>query len=148
MIATIFERKIDPLRQAAMFLAAAVLFMLITLLLNQTGWYEVDRLFPWSIATAFLLLYAVFNSLMSLNSDSSAKYWGRSVYGFIGLAFTNGLAAWLFSGIPLRQAQSYQWIYIVVTIGFLVFLSMINAMRKIVQFAEKEEWNEPRKRRR
>jgi hypothetical protein len=148
MIATIFERKIDPLRQAAMFLAAAVLFMLITLLLNQTGWYEVDRLFPWSIATAFLLLYAVFNSLMSLNSDSSAKYWGRSVYGFIGLAFANGLAAWLFSGIPLRQAQSYQWIYIVVTIGFLVFLSMINAMRKIVQFAEKEEWNEPRKRRR
>lgn len=147
MIATIFERKIDPLRQAAMFLAAAVLFMLITLLLNQTGWYEVDRLFPWSIATAFLLLYAVFNSLMSLNSDSSAKYWGRSVYGFIGLAFANGLAAWLFSGIPLRQAQSYQWIYIVVTIGFLVFLSMINAMRKIVQFAEKEEWNEPRKRR-
>jgi len=148
MIATIFEKKIDPLRQAAMFLAAAVLFMLITLLLNQTGWYEVDRLFPWSIATAFLLLYAVFNSLMSLNSDSSAKYWGRSVYGFIGLAFANGLAAWLFSGIPLRQAQSYQWIYIVVTIGFLVFLSMINAMRKIVQFAEKEEWNEPRKRRR
>ncbi len=148
MIATIFERKIDPLRQAAMFLAAAVLFMLITLLLNQTGWYEVDLLFPWSIATAFLLLYAVFNSLMSLNSDSSAKYWGRSVYGFIGLAFANGLAAWLFSGIPLRQAQSYQWIYIVVTIGFLVFLSMINAMRKIVQFAEKEEWNEPRKRRR
>ncbi len=148
MIATIFERKIDPLRQAAMFLVAAVLFMLITLLLNQTGWYEVDRLFPWSIATAFLLLYAIFNSLMSLNSDSSAKYWGRSVYGFIGLAFANGLAAWLFSGIPLRQAQSYQWIYIVVTIGFLVFLSMINAIRKIVQFAEKEEWNEPRKRRR
>ncbi|MBK9335740.1 MAG: hypothetical protein IPM98_03790 [Lewinellaceae bacterium] len=148
MIATIFERKIDPLRQAAMFLVAAVLFMLITLLLNQTGWYEVDRLFPWSIATAFLLLYAIFNSLMSLNSDSSAKYWGRSVYGFIGLAFANGLAAWLFSGIPLQQAQSYQWIYIVVTIGFLVFLSMINAIRKIVQFAEKEEWNEPRKRRR
>ncbi len=142
-----FERKIDPFLQAALFFGAAVAFMLLTLLFNQTGWYDADRLFPWSIATAMLLLYAVFNSLMSLNATSSLRYWGRSVYGFIGLAFVNGLAAWLFSGVPLGEAQSYRWIYIVVTIGFLVFLTMVNLMRKIVSFAEKEEWNAPRRRR-
>lgn len=142
-----FERKIDPFVQAALFGGASVLFMLLTLLFNQTGWYEADRLFPWSVATALLLLYAVFNSLMSFNADSSLKYWGRSVYGFLGLAFANALAAWFFSGVSLSQAQSYRWIYIVVTIGFLVFLTMVNLMRKIVSFAEKEEWNAPRKRR-
>lgn len=142
-----FERKVDPFIQAAIFLGAAVVFMLLTLLFNQTGWYTVDRLFPWSVATAMLLLYALFNSLMSLNAASSLKYWGRSVYGFIGLAFANGLAAWVFSGVPLGEAQSYRWIYIVVTIGFLVFLTMVNLMRKIVSFAEKEEWNAPRRRR-
>ena len=136
----------DPPRQAAIFFGAAVASMLLTLALNQTGWYTVDILFPWSVATAFLLLFAVFNSLMSPNADSFMRYWGRSIYSFIGLAFLNGIAAWLFSGVPLREAQSYRWIYIVVTIGFLVFLTMVNLMKKIVSFAEKEEWNQPRRR--
>lgn len=41
--------------------------------------------------------------------------------------------------------RTYRWIYIVVTFGFLVFLSMVNFMKKIVEFAEKEEWNQPRR---
>ncbi len=129
------------------FFAASVVFMLIALVFNQTGWYEADKLFPWSVATAFLLLFAVFNSMMSLNADSFIRYWGRSMYSFMGLAFLNGIAAWLISGVPINDAQSYRWIYVVVTIGFLVFLSMVNLMKKIVQFAEREEWTQPRKRR-
>lgn len=146
MALSFFQSKIEPLAQALLFFGAAIFFMLMTLLFNQTGWYEIDRLFPWSVGTAILLLFAVFNSLMSLNADSFMKYWGRSVYAFLGLAFANGLAAWLFSGVPIGQAQSYRWIYIVVTIGFIVFLTMVNLMRKIVNFAEKEEWNEPKRR--
>ena len=137
----------DPMRQALYFIAAAVVFMLIALAFNQTGWYEADKLFPWSIATAFLLLFAVFNSMMSLNADSFMRYWGRSMYSYLGLALCTGLAAWLFSGIPLRDAGTYRWIYIVITVGFLVFLSVVNFMKKIVEFAEREEWNQPRRRR-
>lgn len=147
MSISLFESKMDPIRQALYFFAAAVAFMLVALVFNQTGWYEADKLFPWSVATAFLLLFAVFNSMMSLNADSFIRYWGRSMYSFMGLAFLNGVAAWLISGVPLREAQSYRWIYVVVTVGFLVFLSMINLMKKIVQFAEREEWTQPRKRR-
>lgn len=146
MAPSFLERKMDPVRQAALFCGAALFFMLLTLALNSTGWYQKDQLFPWSIATAFLLLFAIFNSLMSLNADNSMRYWGRSVYCFIGSALINGIAAWLCSGVPIGEAQSYRWIYIVVTIGFLVFLSVVNLMKKIVQFAEKEEWNQPRQR--
>ena len=147
MALSFLERKIDPLKQAAYFFGASVALMLLTWLFDQTGWYEPDRLFAWSVATAFLLLFAIFNSLMSLNADSFMRYWSRSIYGFLILAFANGLAAWLSSGVPLGEAQSYRWIYIVVTIGFIVFLTMVNLMKKIVQFAEKEEWNQPRRRR-
>lgn len=148
MAFSFFERKVDPVWQAIPFFGISVLFMVFTWLLDKTGWYQTDQLFPWSLATAFLLLFAVFNSLMSLNADSFLRYWGRSMYSFMGLAFANGLAAWMFSGVAIGQAQSYRWIYIVVTIGFLVFLTMVNLMRKIVEFAEKEEWTQPRKRRR
>ncbi|MEQ1745700.1 MAG: hypothetical protein ABMA02_09760 [Saprospiraceae bacterium] len=148
MPTSFFERKIDPLKQAAVFFAGAAAVMLVVFGLNHFGYAVGDEVFPWSVATAALLLFAVFSSLMSLNADSSLQYWGRSVYGFLGLAFANGLAAWLFSGVPIGEAQSYRWIYIVVTVGFLVFLTLVNLMRKIVSFAEKEEWNEPRKKRR
>jgi len=68
------------------------------------------------------------------------------MYSYLALAFATSMAAWGFSGIPLREAGSYRWIYIVVTVGFIVFLSMVNFMKMIVRFAEKEEWNQPRKR--
>ena len=141
-------KKIDsPIAQAVVVLAGAITLMMCGWLLTVTRIYPVEPLFAWSIATAFMLLFAMLNSLMSLRADSFARYWGRSMYSYLGLALCTGLTAWLFSGIPLEDAGTYRWIYIVVTIGFLVFLSVVNFMKKIVQFAEREEWNQPRRRR-
>lgn len=141
-------KKIDsPIAQAGVVLVGALVLMLGGWLLTVTNIYPVEPLFAWSVAAAFMLLFALLNSLMSLRSDSFVKYWGRSMYSYLGLAFCTGMAAWMFSGIALRDAGTYRWIYIVVTIGFLVFLSMVNLMKKIVQFAEREEWNQPRRRR-
>lgn len=145
---SLFERKIDPVRQAAVIFGGSVAVMLGGWALTATGIFTTEKLFAWSIATGFLLLFGIFNSVLSLNADSSAGYWGRSMYSFLGLAFANGMAAWGVSGIPVGEAESYKWIYVVVTVGFLVFISMVNAMRKIVEFAEREEWNQPRRRNR
>jgi uncharacterized membrane protein YtjA (UPF0391 family) len=66
------------------------------------------------------------------------------VYSFLLLAFTGAVLAYLFSGLAIGEAGSYQWIFIVVTICYLIFLTMVNLMKKIVDFAMKEEWNQPR----
>ncbi len=148
-ISAFFEKNITrPVLQASVVLTAGLVFMSIAWLLNISGVYAMDRLFPWSVAAAFALLFAIFNSLISIWAVKSAKYWGESVYSFMALALCSSTAAWLFSGIPIREAGTYRWIFIVVTFGFLVFLSMVNFMKRIVQFAEREEWNQPRKRRR
>jgi hypothetical protein len=142
-------KKIDnPMAQAVVVLTGALALMFGGWLLKVTGIFPTEPLFAWSIAAAFMLLFALLNSLMSLRADSFVRYWGRSIYSYLGLALCTGLAAWMFSGIPLREAGTYRWIYIVVTIGFLFFLSIVNLMKKIVRFAEREEWNEPRKRQR
>ncbi len=147
MALSLFRRSFSPLLQAGLVFTGALVFMLGGFALGAAGVYRLETLFPWSIATAFLLLFAILNSLMCLKASNTLKYWGSSVYSYLALAVANGLAAWLFSGIPLGEAESYRWIYIVVTIGFLVFLSMVNFMKKIVEFAEREEWNQPRQRR-
>jgi hypothetical protein len=148
MMFSLIERNIaKPIVQAGLVFTLGILLMVCAWLLTVTNLFLQDPLFPWSISSAFLLLFALFNSLLSLRADNFAKYWGSSVYSYLALAFSSGLAAWLFSGIDLRDAGTYRWIYLVVTFGFLVFLSMVNFMKRIVNFAEKEEWNQPRKRR-
>ncbi len=138
---------LNPPRQALLIFALGMVLMLGAVVLDKTGIMGMERLFPWSIATAFMLLFALFNSLASIKATSFAKYWGISMYSYMGLGVALGLSAWLCSGVPIGQAESYKIIYIVVTFGFLVFLSMINMMKAIVNFAEKEDWTQPRKRR-
>ncbi|MDX2280277.1 MAG: hypothetical protein NW218_11890 [Saprospiraceae bacterium] len=147
MLKLIEQNITKPIVQAGLVFTLGILLMVCAWILTVTNLFLQDPLFPWSISSAFLLLFALFNSLLSLRADNFAKYWGNSVYSYLALAFSSGLAAWLFSGIDLRDAGTYRWIYLVVTFGFLVFLSMVNFMKRIVNFAEKEEWNQPRKRR-
>jgi len=142
----LYEKLDRPQAQAAAVLVGALLIMGIGWGLTALRVFILEPLFAWSIGAALLLFFALLNSLMSIRAKSFAKYWSASMYSYLGLAFATALAAWGFSGIPLGEAGSYRWIYIVVTVGFLVFLSMVNFMKIIVNFAEKEEWNQPRKR--
>lgn len=144
---SIFERAIDPVVQAGMILGGVLVFNLMAKLLGAIGLMNVSERFPWMTAAAFLLFFAVFNSLYLLTAKSMMKYWGRSIYSFIGLAAASGLLAYLFSSLTISEAGSYRWIYIVVTLGYLVFMSIMISLRRIVEFAQKEEWNHPRIRR-
>ena len=94
-----------------------------------------------------MLLFALFNSIFSLSSENLMKYWGKSLYCFMGLAAGAGFFAYLLSSLTMNEAGSYRWIYIVVAIGYLVFLSMMAMLRRIVEFAQREEWHQPRQRR-
>lgn len=131
--------------QAVATFTVALVIMGIGWVLDASSVFPAEPLFAWSIGSAFMLFFALMNSLLSIRSVSFVKYWGASMYSYLALAFCTSMAAWGFSGIPLREAGSYRWIYIVVTVGFVVFLSMVNFMKIIVRFAEKEEWNQPRK---
>lgn len=132
--------------QAVAIVAGGAALMVFGWLLTVTGIYRLEPLFAWSIAAAFSLLFGLLNSLMSIRAKSFAQYWGRSMYSYMGSGIAMGLLAWALSGIPLREAGTYRMIYVAVTFGFLVFLSIVNFVKKIVQFAEREEWNQPRKR--
>jgi hypothetical protein len=147
-LANFLSRSINqPPVQAAVLVLVNVIFMIVGWVLAAADWYHFDRLYDWSVAAALLLLFALMNSLLSLRSESFTKYWGASMYSFLGLALASSTLARLFSGIAFNEAGTYRWIFIVVTFCFLVFLSMVNFMKRIVNFAEREEWNQPRKRR-
>lgn len=142
-----FDRTVDPIYQAALCFGAGLLIMIGGKFLQWTHLMQLSDRFPWMTAAAFMLVFAMFNSVYSLGSKSMNKYWGRSIYSFMGLTVASGLVAYLFSSLSINEAGSYRWIFLVLTFGYLVFLSIVSFIRKIVEFAQKEEWNQPRIRR-
>ena len=142
----ILQAPFTPWKQAFWVLMATILGTLVGMLLNSSHIYEPGNQFPWTISLSFLLIFAVLCSILSLQSDNFQKYWQESMYSFLGLAALGYGLARFASGMAIEDAGSYKSIYIVVTFCFLVFMSLVNLMKKLVNYAQKEEWNQPRRR--
>jgi len=142
---SLFAKAYNPILQAAIVLGLVLFTTLLGKFTNSIGFIEVSATFPWLVAASFMLFYAVFNSVFSLSAADLNKYWTKSMLCFAGVAAISGLMAYFFSAIPISEARSYPWIFIVVTFGYLVFLSVMGFMKRIVEFAENEEWQKPRR---
>ena len=141
---SIFEKRVDPVLQAGVILGMVLVVDVFSVIVSGTNTVGVSNRFPWLCAASFMLFFALFNAVLSASAENTAKYWGRSIYSFMGLALGAGLLAWGFSGLTIGEAGSYRWIYLVVTVGYLVFLGMIAVIKNVVTFAQREEWNRPR----
>lgn len=141
---SIFERKFDPLYQAALVLGITLVIDVLALLVQSTDTVGVSNRFPWLAAASMMLFYAMVNVVFSVSSKDLVRYWSRSIYAFMALALGVGLLAWAFSSLTISEAGSYKWIYIVVTVSYIIFSAMITLLRKVVDFAQKEEWNSPK----
>lgn len=139
----IFVKLQNPINQALLIVVAVLVFNLGALILSSTG-MEIEQRFPWTIAASFLLFFTAMNTVMGIFCKEMDRYRSRSILSFVGLAAVSALLARLFSQLPINEAGSYKWIYIVLTIGYMVFLLILTAMRTIVEFAQREEWNQPR----
>lgn len=127
------------MQQAIAVLVAMPVMMLLFLIPSWVGIFELDEHFPWTVAAAFTLLFGVINSVLSLAATDQNKYFGTSILSYMGVLVVGGLIAWLISGQSIYEAKSFRWIYIVFTFGYLLFLCMVRAMRKIVKIAQDQD---------
>ncbi len=137
----------DPYLQAGATALLVLVFMLAGSFMKWAGWMTHSPRYPWLIAASFLWLYAIFNSIFSLSANSINAYWGRAIPAFALLVVVNGGLAWGFSSLPIGQAGSYRWIFFVLSFSYLLLLSIMGFVKRVVEFAEKEEWHHPRIRR-
>jgi uncharacterized membrane protein len=102
----------------------------------------------WVVCGTGLLVYALFSSIISLTVESDMNnYWTRSTGTYAVVMGIGGCLAWLFSGLMISEAASFKWIFMVVTFGYLLFLSLMRFMRKVVFLAQQEDnrWMNRRK---
>jgi hypothetical protein len=141
-IESFFNDRNAPLYQAGFMLLVILVGNILVFLIESSGIKTFDELFPWVISGAMLLAFSLMNTLIGLNTDSKMIiYYGKSLIGFVSLAFGASVMAKTFSSYSLGEAGSMWWIYIVITIGYLIFLGMMMFMKTVVTLAQKEDEN-------
>lgn len=134
-----FEKTVNPFLQGGVIFCAGLVVMVLTKLLISMEILHLSERFPYMISAAFVLFYAIFNSIFSLTADDMNKYWFHSTIAFAGLVISSAILAYLFSGIELNAAGSFKWIYTVLGFCYLVFLSILRGMKRIVFLAQQED---------
>lgn len=136
---SIFEYEIRPLYQALAVFAIIVMVCGIAKLATLAGWFAPKIYFPYVVTFSFLLFYALGNCLLSFESEDQTKYWTESILSYMGLSALGYGLCYLFSGLTINEAASFKWIYFVFTFGYVILLTIMRSIRKIVKFAQKED---------
>jgi hypothetical protein len=136
---SLYGKNISPFLQGAIVLGLILIFMLISLLLFTFDMPLVKKGAPWTIFATFMLFYALVNSVLSISATSRNKYWMHSILAYIVIGIVGGSLAYLISGLSIDEAGSYKWILFIFTFCYLLFLSIVRAMKKIVTIAQKQD---------
>lgn len=131
---SLFTRGLSPYKQGLVCAAIVLLFHAFAYIISP----EKGTTF-WVNAIAILLFYALFNSVLSIASKDMNQYWFKSIITYVALCLFGGLTAWMITGVSIDDAGSFRWLYMVFTLGYIIFLSLVRAMRKIVLMAQKQD---------
>lgn len=134
-----FPKIKQPGYQAIAVFMLASFVILFEAVLSGIGLQITSERFPYLCAASFLFLFAMFNSIISFSSTNSNKYISWSITAFVVLMFALALVAQAFTGASIGEVGSYRWIFLVLTISHLTFLSITGAIRFIADFFRKRD---------
>lgn len=134
---SIFTKQIHPFKQLAFALAFAALVMLVGKALMSSGSIEENGVFYWEVSLAALLSYALFNCIFSINYVNRSQYFTFSILSFVLLGAGASVMAHFLSDLTIDEAGSIKWLFIVFAFSYLVFISIINMMKFIMDFVQR-----------
>ena len=128
----------NPFIQVAGILVLMIFLMIIGIATSGSE-ISVNPTGAWEVMAACVLFYTLVNCVFSLQSKDIMTYFRNSILSFIALLGIGGFMAYGFSGLAIDEAGSIKWILMVFCIGYLVFLSIVNLMKFIVDLAQKQD---------
>jgi len=115
-----------------------ILIVLLTLV-DKVMPHNTELLKPgastWIMASGLVLFFVILNPIVTLRMKSVSRYFPTSIVCYIGLLIFGYAWCYLITGKHIDDTGSFRWIWIVLTIAFLVFHLIARAMRRIVDIA-------------
>lgn len=134
-----FSRIYNPFYQSGFVVCLVVFSMFVLKLLNVSHTAEINPSVYWVIGGAGLLFFGIFNSVISLQDGDMNVYWYKSFAAYAALLGITWLASQFLSGMSIDEAGTFKWIFFILTFAYLLFLSLMRAMRKVVSMAQEED---------
>jgi len=138
-IQSIFEKQVPPFYQLGVAVIINVLGIWFLRAVSDGGNISEEGIAFWEYSLAILLAFMLFNSVLSIPYNDRIQYFRDSIFSFIALAAIGGLLAHYLSGISMDEAGSFRWLYIVFSFSYLVFISIVNLMRKLMEIAKRQD---------
>lgn len=132
---SIYAKALSPVRQLLIVLAIELVLMIISWAAGDVMPAEL----PWTISLGLLLFFSLFNTIFSVAAQDRMRYWRDSIFSYVGLMVLGGLMAWAFSGLTISEAGAFRGMYLIITFCFILFLTIINLIRKFVEIAQRED---------
>ena len=129
----------QPLFQAAIIFVLVAFLALIDRGSNVSGVGTSTQNSPWILMTACILFYALCSSILSLKAKQANRYWRDAILSFVLLMVASAATATVLSGQSMDEAGSFRWLFVVMSVGYLVFLTIVRLMKKIVDLAIRQD---------
>lgn len=134
-----FTTSHKPYYQAAVAFGIMLVLIVPSMLIKTMGLMDISIKFPWKMVGTFLLVYIIFNCLYSIGAKNKMIYWRDSIFSYAALFGLGILLATFASSTSIFELDSYYWIFIVITITYVVFLSLTNMLTRFMEYAEHEK---------
>ncbi len=133
---TIFQK---PLNQAALIVGMIIVFTLVDYVLpHHYELFEINS-GSWIVGTAMIFCFIIFNTIVALRSEPILPYWSKSVMIFIGLLVFTYAWCYMLTGKHIDEVGSFRWLWIVLTMVYLVFFIIARTMKRIVDIANEQD---------
>ncbi|HMP31121.1 MAG TPA: hypothetical protein PKD85_16060 [Saprospiraceae bacterium] len=131
-------KSISPFYQAGFALILILVFDMVTI---SSAKGEISKLATqiWTNCIAMVLFYIVANCLLSLRSSTNSKYVRDSIFAFLILSFIGIFISQILSNKTMDESGSFRWLFIVLGVGYMIFLGIINTMKFVVDWAKKQD---------
>ena len=128
-----------PLYQALLVVAMTIVFSLFDKMMpHHTELLEINS-GTWIVGTAMILCYIILNAIVALRIEPIIPYWSKSVTFYIGTLVFVYAWSYLLSGKSIDEAGSFRWLWLVLTLVYMVFFAIARSMKRIVDYALKQD---------
>lgn len=136
---SIFNRAIHPLYQGGFVFGVFIFFLVLRIALDRLNALDWNKEDIWLYCTSMALFFIIINSIFGFTTKDKNRYYRDSLFTYTGLLIVFILLGKWISGKSVFEAETYSWILLVFSVVFIVFLTIINLVRKIVEIALKQE---------
>ena len=136
---SIFDKPFNPMYQGLLVIALYAFLLGFIMLLKMFKWVNFQPLDYWKYATSMILFYVMLCCVFCFSTKDKIIYYRNSIFTYLILLILFSLISQFQSGLSIFEAESYSWILTVFSIIFVVMLTIINLVRKIVEVAIKQD---------